>query len=296
MFNHAIARLALYHPKEALDLALTALDRSRCFASPGSLEKELWQIISRIAIGFGDERAQKRLDDLLASGVKDGRLLTATLIATRPGLAYDSEDEAEKGHALRARAVEWYRRVAEAALNEFEQLNARYPDASQAPREARDHATELLKVFDAIATDLYFAADVREHRDDDKQPLADAQRKRLLRETTELIERLATVRHPHVVHHLVELLHGVAHLSPKRSTQLLEAVCGGRGQVELVHLERLIVRRIVDVVQMLLADHRDQLTSDPEMQASVVAILDGFVAVGWPDAQKLIFRLEEVSR
>lgn len=289
MFNHAVARLSPYHATEALDLALTVLDRSDCFASAGSLQEELWQIISGIAVGLGEERAQKRLDSLLARGVKDGRMLTGTLQATQAGLTHESD-------AVRQRAVEWYRRVAETALREHEALNAQDCGASPPPPEARDHLIELLKVLDTVALHIYVAADVREGRDEDVEPLTDEQRKRLLREASGLIQRLATVSHPGVVHHLVELLHGVLPLDPKRSVRLLETICGGTGELKLVHFESLIVTRIVDVVQMLLADFRDQLASDLEMQASVIEILDGFVAVGWPEAQKLIFGLEDVVR
>jgi hypothetical protein len=43
-----------------------------------------------------------------------------------------------------------------------------------------------------------------------------------------------------------------------------------------------------------LADHRDIFQDDESLRRSLVEVLDAFV--GWPEAQKLVYRLEEIFR
>ena len=67
-------------------------------------------------------------------------------------------------------------------------------------------------------------------------------------------------------------------------------------QVTLLHLESLILNDVLQMMKAILADYQDLLVSQPKLGQKILDILDGFVSVGWPDAQEFVYKLEEAIR
>ena len=61
------------------------------------------------------------------------------------------------------------------------------------------------------------------------------------------------------------------------------------------NLDGLAVRDVVEFVEIVLADHRDEVR-DGESLEDLLNLLDMFAKTGWTDALKLVWRLDEVFR
>ena len=53
---------------------------------------------------------------------------------------------------------------------------------------------------------------------------------------------------------------------------------------------------IVRIVERYLAEYRHLLQEDPEYRIALRKTLDAFVEAGWPAAQQLSYRLDEIFR
>jgi hypothetical protein len=61
------------------------------------------------------------------------------------------------------------------------------------------------------------------------------------------------------------------------------------------HLDSMAASEVVALAERVLADYRSDLRA-PNVLADLVKLLDLFAKVGWPDALRLLWRLDEVFR
>ena len=61
------------------------------------------------------------------------------------------------------------------------------------------------------------------------------------------------------------------------------------------NLDSLASRGVVKLVEAILADYRD-VVRDGESLRDLLNLLDIFAETGWPDALRLVWRLDEVFR
>jgi len=297
MLVHSIRRVVGLRPEAAFSVVMAAIDRADSLTKGSDVAAEGMAITAGIAVFLGNEEAQVQLDSLLTADRMDPVLVMGTITEIRGALIQDDSEPYEDAATIRRRAIDWYSAVARRALQELNEWQEQCPDSRNAPEREIERARALLGLLDAVASQVYFAADLMQGQSQAKQStVTDAQRLRLLDETQELLQLLASARHPSIIYHLVELLDGVVHLAPQKVIALLEEVCGGRGEVELLHMEDSVVRRVVSIVEVRMADHRDMIVEDEQVSASVIGILDAFVSVGWPEAQQLLLRLEQLVR
>ena len=57
-----------------------------------------------------------------------------------------------------------------------------------------------------------------------------------------------------------------------------------------------LVRDVVEFVEIILADYRYEERDDRSCMENLLNLLDMFAKTGWPDALKLVWRLDEVFR
>jgi hypothetical protein len=169
------------------------------------------------------------------------------------------------------------------------------PDASSWPQHAIDRARAAAAVTDAVADVLFFASGVFQEGQRSDEPHADAaQRARLYHEAHDLLESLAALGHPQIVHHLVELLEGCIEEDPPGVFCLITtAITAGRDYG--YQYESLAISAVVRIIERYLARHRE-VFEDDELAGSLMDVLDIFVAVGWPQARTLIYGLDELYR
>jgi hypothetical protein len=189
--------------------------------------------------------------------------------------------------------------VSESAVQSFQSLVQTYGKVTSAevPGSAQEAYKSLSGLLDTVALNLYLASGADDDRKDRGQgkgphPLA-AGRQRFLSRALRTIGDLGVVGLAPVAHHLVELLQSYIDVDPKRvfleiGRAVEKSLEGG------YQYESLAADLIVRVVERYLADYRDVLREDARCQELLMKVLDAFV--GWTEARKLAYRLEEVFR
>lgn len=98
----------------------------------------------------------------------------------------------------------------------------------------------------------------------------------------------------HTAHYFLELLNDVLAFEPvtvlHMATRLVRS-----SKWSGYHLDPMAIKEAVRLVETVLADHIDTLKQKQSL-SDVLDILDIFSEAGWPAAQKLVWRLDEVFR
>jgi hypothetical protein len=95
-------------------------------------------------------------------------------------------------------------------------------------------------------------------------------------------------------HHFIEFLGDAVEHDPAGALQLAAAVASaseGAGY----NLDSMAAKETVALAERIVADYRSELRR-PEVLSDLVRLLDLFAKAGWPDAMKLLWRLDEVFR
>jgi hypothetical protein len=215
----------------------------------------------------------------------------------REALIHGPVAPADAGHAaIRARACATVRAVLDGAAHELGKLESEHgSDIRSWPEHAVERGRAAAAVADAVADVLFFASGVFQERHGSDEPHADpAQRARLYHEAHNLLESLADLGHPQIVHHLVELLEGCIDEDPPGVFRLIAAAIKA-GRDHGYQYEPLAMNAVVRVVERYLARHRE-VFEDDELAAALMDVLDVFVAVGWPQARRLVYGLDQLYR
>jgi len=163
---------------------------------------------------------------------------------------------------------------------------------------SRDALGNLLVVIDQaalrIAQLLKGAATPTDHSDQSGQEL--------YLELKDLLHLLATPPSgsgghyllPPTAHHLMEAFNFVLDYDPHGVLENAAAVCmaaSDRGY----QFDQLAIAETIKLAERVLADHRDALQVK-ETATALGEILDSFVKAGWPEAVRLVFRVNEAVR
>jgi hypothetical protein len=191
-----------------------------------------------------------------------------------------------------SRAIDW---LTEAVASAAEAIRAAVPDES-----APDALKETFEIVDDVVSRLYFNSGLYERTD--RPSTAPSGVCEYFHLTRDLLFTVAeqvggdagTGLPASTAHHFVELLRGVVRCDPiavVHLARLVVAAAQGSGYA----FDSLAAREVTELVEELLADHREMLR-DGEPLDDLMFLLDTFVAAGWPDAQHVVFRLEEIFR
>jgi hypothetical protein len=112
-------------------------------------------------------------------------------------------------------------------------------------------------------------------------------------ETTSAATCVGQVRHPAVTHQIVETVEHLSTAQPKPALRLaLHAVTEDHGYIT----ESLGVDAVIKIINRYMADHRELVLGDPECTAAVRRLLEEFVPAGWPKAEQMAERMDELFR
>ena len=95
-------------------------------------------------------------------------------------------------------------------------------------------------------------------------------------------------------HYFMELLTSFLSCNPKEVLHFAAGVARSSEPFGY-NLDSLAVEDVVNLVEIVLADHRDEVR-DGQGLADLLNLLDIFAKAGWPDALRLVWRLDEVFR
>jgi hypothetical protein len=203
--------------------------------------------------------------------------------------------------AIRNRAFTLIGHILRSAADHLRLLDATHQNTpfNSWPVDAQEKAKHLALIADSIGMEIYFASGAFNNKQNGEpiaEPARDTQkRRRFLHEAGPILDDLADMGLPSLVHYLLETLEYLADIDPKSVFLRIGRVvrAGKRGGYQY---ESLAADLIVTIVERYLAEYRHVLRDSVECQRVLIEILDTFVQAGWPSAQRLAYRIEEIFR
>jgi hypothetical protein len=200
------------------------------------------------------------------------------------------------------------RNTAEAALGWLPQIIERVhrllrDEAEQAQdddSDRREEIRELFNVLDHIISRFYFQSGIRDaedgrHATREEICLFFHAIRAILRQLGEITGGTNGLGLPaRTAHYFIELLRGSIACDPAEVLHLTRlAVEGAQGAGYA--FDPMAAQEVTGIVETMLADHRET-TRNGQPLDDLMRILDIFVRAGWPEAQRLVWRLEELFR
>lgn len=188
------------------------------------------------------------------------------------------------------------------ATRAFALLKATLPDLTMAWRTAssiapessdeqrvRARADTAVKLAESLAHELHLASGGLAYGDARPQPASDA----FAAHAFPLLEDLAAISHPTVVHEAVQTL---AHMRLHDPRRVILAIASSATPSHEYQWEGLAADMIVSVVDVYAAEHRNLLVADPECLTALRRLLEGFVRAGWEQAIERALAIDELLR
>jgi hypothetical protein len=294
-----LVRLVNVDQQRALDALRHIVRRERRRREPRQeLLTKVYRVLAALAVWREAPAASRALAPLLTDAAAHSELVVALLDELRAAVIHGAAgDDQPDARAVRGRGLDIFRRALGASLRELAEIERRHGVSTASwPPEAVARWRAAAQVADAVADQLFFASGVfQEAQQEGDDPGVDAaQRARLYHEAHDLLERLAHLGHRRVVHHLLELLEGCIDEDPRGVFRLVAAAVAA-GEPHGYQYESLALRAVVRIVGRYLGQHRE-VFEDEELATALMDVLDVFVAVGWPDARRLVYSLDELYR
>ena len=169
--------------------------------------------------------------------------------------------------------------------------------------EAVKKLHDTYKVIDEVIMRLYFA--VAYKRNQSEKPTTEIPRElrcEYYNTVKPLMEQVVAfaqdsengVMFAPTAHYFMQLLTSFLNCNPKEVLHLAAGVVRSSERFGY-NLDGLAVTDVVEFVEIVLADHRDEVR-DGESLEDLLNLLDMFAKTGWSDALKLVWRLDEVFR
>ena len=160
----------------------------------------------------------------------------------------------------------------------------------------------LLNVIETVGFRLYLTLDISpELRHQNTKVLSDDTRALLFVELLPLFESLCEQSRPEqrrpiaatTTHHIIQTFSRVVSYDPEVVLDLTASLLTG---ITLGYeFDSLAISEVVKLTEVVLADHKDILAK-AENAANLGTVLDVFLSAGWPEATRLVMRLENAVR
>ncbi len=275
-----------------------SLTHSEKLTPPDQLiELFMWFKISR-----ENSWASRRIDDVLLNDpIKYAHSLKRAVFWVMKQYVNPKNLETDEERAATGRAINWLGKVITAASNEIHHLCVISKDGRS--EEITEKLREVYKVIDEVVMRLYFAA---AHKKTGTQEPIDEVPHSLRCEFYDQVKPLMAK----VIKFASDEEHGVMFaktayyfmrlLTAFQSYNLKEVLSFAAGVAQSserfgYNLDSLAVDDVVKFVETVLADHRSEVREGQALE-DLLNLLDVFAKAGWPDALKLVWRLDEVFR
>ena len=191
--------------------------------------------------------------------------------------------------ARRARAIEMWTRIAEAALTPFERLIA-------ADNRDEGQLKALGELLLKVATEVQFAAGAsgleRDH--EDWQPTRE-QHARLWHEASALLDAVCRIGIPAAADDIVKTLASYVDHDPKGVLRRLTKVLA-TAEPFAYQSDSLAETSFNDLVAALLSRQRDVIVADVQSRARLLEALASFVRAGSGSARRTLLGLDDLLR
>ena len=197
------------------------------------------------------------------------------------------------------RAIEWLGQAIDVASRGI--LELRTTVAEDWTEEKKKELHDIYKVMDKIIMRLYFeVAHEKNQANEPIEEISDELRCRFYERIKPLMKQIIDfaeedgVMLARTAHYFMQLLTSFLSCNPKEVLHLAKGVARSSEPFGY-NLDSLAVGDLVKLVESVLADHRSEVR-DGEGLGDLLILLDLFTKTGWSDAQRLVWRLDEVFR
>jgi len=198
------------------------------------------------------------------------------------------------------RASDWVLEALKAASGGLAQVRAQV--SGQPSEEQLRLHREVYSVFEHVVRGVFFESGVFEHRSKDKEPVTVEQQEAYYPAVKPLLESVLDHTEAskggtllaNVAHYFIQYLNGVLRMDPPGVLRMAARVIANSAAAGY-NLDSLAVGEVVKLVETVLADHRETVQGGQGLD-DILAILDAFANAGWPDANRLVWRLDDIFR
>ena len=209
--------------------------------------------------------------------------------------------ETDEGRERAKRAIEWLEQVVDLVSGKIKELYNIVKEDDTEENVKKLHDT--YNVIDQVITRLYFA--VAHKRDQSEKPVEEISNdlrrdyynavKPLMQQVIAVAQDPASgIMFAPTAHYFMQLLRSFLSCNPKEVLHLATGVVRSSEPFGY-NLDSIAVHDVVEFVEIVLADYRHEVR-DGEALEDLLHLLDLFAKIGWSDALKLVWRLDEVFR
>ncbi len=151
-------------------------------------------------------------------------------------------------------------------------------------------------VIDQVCNQLYFGSGaVRSPQDRQVGLRTSLDKSRFLSDYNQIVDSIATHAQTRTQHHLFELLTYLVEGDPPDVFDRIAKILLGPAAADGYHFESLGLTSIVRLIRLYLADYRS-IFDHATRRSALIAVLELFSSVGWPEALKLLYELPDLLR
>ena len=289
-------------PERGLPLVRTVFARAGSLEDGDDLRNQCVSLILNASGRRGDPFAAEIVGEVL------GNVAEHTAQASHLALAaakYIIRGPVEPTDLMQDRvhrsAIGALERIARAVLGALREMEARHTGIAFAswPEEDQKRTAGLVPVGYDVSQRVYFESGADDEQRPDggpRKPRASPEvKKRFLEEGGELLDIIAELAHPEVIHHLLRTLEAFVPVD-LRAVFLRIAKSVKLGRAGGYEYDSLAADLVVGLVRRYLAEHRHLFRDDTDCRAALIELLDTFIQAGWPAAQRLTYNLDEIFR
>jgi hypothetical protein len=288
-----LSRLAGHRPNEIVGLIKTVFDRVQEEAGAKDVRELCNHLFTDLYIWRNHPVCRDIVFAIVDSPDKNSTDVHSILSRFRDPLTHGPAEppEAEK-EAIRHRALDLVLRIIRATLLELRRIES--DSTVMRSEQGKSDRNNLYHILHYVAQELYFSSGAYEGGSKDST-LTTEQKRRLYIEAGVHLDELAQVGLPSVAYNVIQTVVPLIEYDPAR-TFLLIATAVSAGGPWGFQYESLGANLVVSLVERYLAEHRALLKDNQECLQGLLKILDILVQAGWPEANRLVYRLDELYR
>lgn len=253
------------------------------------------QVLAGLYVWRGNSKAGE-----IMKKVASGTSVTAMdpgdmLFLLREPLTHGAVGETGEAAAIRMRALDLLSIVSKYACRTLTELLTRTAGRKASSEEQKQFEKSFL-LANHIASEVFHTSGAfQQDRMGQSPVIKRAEDERFYHEVGPVLDELAQVGSPSLAYELLETLEMYIPVDPsgvfRRITKVVSA-----GRKWHFEYEQLAMDLMVRIVERYLAEYRSMLQNDRGLQTGLREVLESFMMAGWPAAQRLSYRLDQIFR
>lgn len=272
------------HERQGVEVLSLLRDRARLGGAPRELADLYSDIVMWLVIVRENREAIESLEEILNNPVQYSKAVRRAAFDAGARIA-GGKDKPVEERVYGRNAAKWLVRIIDAVQSGIQQLIGTEPDQGEDSPLA-----DLYRSIDTIVTGLWLA----------RRGIEAAEVEEFYVRAKPVLSRVAEfamtpdlgVLAPSTAHHAMEFLNDFVKVDPRGVLKMAWQITS---RSPGYNLDSLAIDQVVKLVEVILADHRDQMR-EPESLQELLDLLEIFAETGWSQALRLVWRLDEVFR